>query len=66
MESVAQEWAAPVNLGESWDRPAVPFHLVLHEAPDHLPALKTRLQRLDAGLPLLIRGCASEDGMNAW
>lgn len=29
MKSVAEEWAAPVALGEWWDRPAVPFHTVL-------------------------------------
>jgi hypothetical protein len=27
---VAAEWAEPVALGEPWDRPAVPFHLLLH------------------------------------
>ncbi|MFG2777494.1 barstar family protein [Streptomyces prunicolor] len=25
----AEEWAAPVALGEWWDRPAIPFHVVL-------------------------------------
>lgn len=27
--SAAEEWAQPVDLGEWWDRPAVPFHVVL-------------------------------------
>jgi hypothetical protein len=27
-----QEWAHPVELGEWWDRPAVPFHVVLQLA----------------------------------
>lgn len=27
---VAAEWAEPVAQGEPWDRPAVPFHLLLH------------------------------------
>ena len=29
LESAAKEWAQPVELGEWWDRPAVPFHVVL-------------------------------------
>lgn len=29
---VALEWAEPVNNGEEWDRPSVPFHLVAHYA----------------------------------
>lgn len=29
MKSSAEEWAAPVALGEWWDRPAIPFHVVL-------------------------------------
>ncbi|RAW17652.1 barstar family protein [Phytoactinopolyspora halophila] len=29
LESAAEEWAQPVELGEWWDRPAVPFHVVL-------------------------------------
>jgi hypothetical protein len=26
----AQEYSKPVDLGEWWDRPALPFHVVLH------------------------------------
>lgn len=29
LESAAKEWAQPVELGEWWDRPAIPFHVVL-------------------------------------
>lgn len=29
----ANEWAQPVDLGEWWDRPATPFHVVLASAP---------------------------------
>jgi len=29
LESAAEEWAQPVELGEWWDRPAIPFHVVL-------------------------------------
>lgn len=29
LASAAEEWRQPVELGEWWDRPAVPFHVVL-------------------------------------
>lgn len=28
---VAQEWATPIALGEWWDRPAIPFHVLLDD-----------------------------------
>jgi RNAse (barnase) inhibitor barstar len=28
---VAQEWATPIVLGEWWDRPAIPFHVLLDD-----------------------------------
>lgn len=36
LESAACEWARPVEQGESWDRSAVPFHLVLAGVGDAL------------------------------
>lgn len=30
LERVCQVWAEPIALGESWDRPAVPFHVIFH------------------------------------
>lgn len=32
LRGAAEEWAKPVELGEWWDRPAVPFHVVLQSA----------------------------------
>lgn len=29
LESAGATWSQPVELGEWWDRPAVPFHVVL-------------------------------------
>jgi hypothetical protein len=29
LESAAMAWSQPVELGEWWDRPAIPFHVVL-------------------------------------
>lgn len=34
LRSAQAEWAKPVELGEWWDRPAVPFHVVLECPPD--------------------------------
>jgi RNAse (barnase) inhibitor barstar len=53
IDDVALEWAAPISRGEDWDRPAIPFHLVLHETSAHLPALMARLQRIDMDIPAL-------------
>ncbi|HWC22836.1 MAG TPA: barstar family protein [Flexivirga sp.] len=36
LTSAAEEWARPVELGEWWDRPAVPFHLVLAGEREHV------------------------------
>jgi hypothetical protein len=36
LESAANEWGRPVELGEWWDRPAVPFHVVLTGARDSI------------------------------
>jgi hypothetical protein len=33
LESAASEWSQPVELGEWWDRPAIPFHVVLAGEP---------------------------------
>jgi len=34
LERTSQEWAHPVQQGEWWDRPAIPFHVVLQvESP---------------------------------
>jgi RNAse (barnase) inhibitor barstar len=31
MNIIAEEWAVPVALGEWWDRPAIPFHVILDD-----------------------------------
>lgn len=43
LDRAAQEWSEPVELGEWWDRPSVPFHVILHEAPARADLAKTRL-----------------------
>jgi RNAse (barnase) inhibitor barstar len=42
---VAEEWAEPVDLGEPWDRPKVPFHTIFHDRPENEMALKNRLSK---------------------
>lgn len=34
LRNASDEYAEPVELGEAWDRPAVPFHVVLQVSPD--------------------------------
>lgn len=34
LESAALGWGQPVELGEWWDRPGIPFHVVLAGEPD--------------------------------
>lgn len=48
LERAGEEWATPVARGEWWDRPAVPFHTVLHAAPGRGDALRARLDDRDA------------------
>lgn len=42
LEDAAEEWSQPVELGEWWDRPAVPFHVVLAGERDALEAAVRR------------------------
>lgn len=46
LESAAAGWSHPVELGEWWDRPAVPFHVVL--AGEH-DAMKVAIRRWSSG-----------------
>ena len=29
LEDAAEEWAKPISVNEPWDRPAIPFHIIL-------------------------------------
>jgi len=37
---VAETWARPVAVGEPWDRPAVPFHVILQAGREEGSALR--------------------------
>jgi hypothetical protein len=45
LDRVAREWSEPIDLGESWDRPATPFHVVFHATPRDAAALRQSLGR---------------------
>ncbi|MBB2974958.1 hypothetical protein FHX49_000499 [Microbacterium endophyticum] len=36
LRAAAAEWARPIELGEWWDRPAVPFHVILAGGSNHV------------------------------
>jgi hypothetical protein len=42
LRSAADVWGSPVEDGEWWDRPAVPFHLVLVSEPRGIGAARSR------------------------
>jgi hypothetical protein len=46
MQNVAREWATPVDDGEYWDRPEVPFHILLQASAEQIPALKSRYRSI--------------------
>lgn len=38
LKKVCEEWSRPISIGEEWDRPAVPFHVVfLGESSEKTP-----------------------------
>lgn len=42
LSRACEQWATPVDDGEWWDSPAVPFHVVLHAAPGNGDATAER------------------------
>jgi RNAse (barnase) inhibitor barstar len=46
----AETYAQPIESGEWWDRPAVPFHVVLHAEPTEAAAVRERWQAAGAQL----------------
>jgi hypothetical protein len=42
-ERISVEWSKPIEKGESWDRPAVPFHFVFHFIADDIERLHRRI-----------------------
>jgi RNAse (barnase) inhibitor barstar len=51
LNRICEEWSLPIELGEPWDRSAIPFHIVFHIASDSSERLPPEL----AALPSLER-----------
>jgi hypothetical protein len=47
------KWAAPVEAGEWWDRPPVPFNVVLAATPAELDSVRERWAKAGAHLAVL-------------
>jgi RNAse (barnase) inhibitor barstar len=45
LTSTSEEWATPIAKGEPWDRPAIPFHVLLHCELGTEPAVLKRYER---------------------
>ncbi len=41
IEAARRAYSEPIKLGEWWDRPAVPFHVLLHSLPGQTSDLRT-------------------------
>jgi hypothetical protein len=52
LRRAGQEWGQPIDLGEWWDRPAVPFHVVLACKPEAVDGVAHRWEEAGAG-PIL-------------
>jgi Barstar (barnase inhibitor) len=52
--NVAAGWAEEVARGEEWDRPPIPFHVLLQEYGDGVAAWRERLRAVDVELAPLV------------
>jgi hypothetical protein len=52
--SAAKTYAQPISRGESWDRPAVPFHVVLQTNPPGSAQVRARWQAAGAAIADLV------------
>jgi hypothetical protein len=50
IESARCAYSVPIALGEWWDRPAVPFHVVLHSSPADSATLRGRWRKAGAAI----------------
>ena len=54
-----ETYSNPIDLGEWWDRPAVPFHVVLCAASEDVAAVRARWRAAGANVPDLVAKGAS-------
>jgi hypothetical protein len=55
MTRAAETYSQPIDSGEWWDRPAVPFHVVLQSAPADAVAVRARWQQAGAVISEFVR-----------
>ena len=48
IDAARRAYSVPIESGDWWDRPAVPFHVVLHSVPADSAALHARWQKAGA------------------
>lgn len=60
VQRVASQWAQPVSVGEDWDRPAIPFHLLLHDSPDQCETVRGQFDSGRMAFPELAWGDSGE------
>ena len=46
LRRISEAWSVPITVGESWDRPARPFHFILMHKPQDIGQLQLELLRL--------------------
>lgn len=49
-ERIATKWSAPITQGETWDRPAVPFHVIFHCAAIDVIRLPSRIKEIPSAI----------------
>ena len=52
LNRVASEWSEPVAVGEPWDRPAIPFHIVLQIPENRMKSVRKRWSDAGADIEL--------------
>lgn len=53
LRDAAAEWSRPVRAGEAWDRPAIPFHILLHSKPEDASSLDRLVKSAGVEAPLM-------------
>lgn len=47
-ERICIEWGTPITKGESWDRPAVPFHVLFQSTVEDVAKLPPRIRAISS------------------
>jgi len=60
MLRVAEEWATPIQEGQSWDRPSIPFHWIICVAPGESTVAMNGTIRLNSGIEVPVLDARSD------